>query len=399
MSQEVGPVSDTTFSGFWIILIPIFLFLQSIYLNNFRNYEELKLDFSSSINCFCGPNGAGKTNILDAIHYLALTRGFRNTQDKQAVKQGETYFFNQGEINQGEHNWTVQCNFAQGKGKRIIVNKKTLRKLSEHIGRIPLVAVLPHDTELINGPSAGRRKFLDQLISQYDSAYLRHLIQYDKVLAQRNALLKQFAEDRRWDEEQMELWDEQLIPHGMGIHQGRTQFIEEFQPVFEEFFIEIVAEGEVPKLTYYSQLAENTELGWKELLMNNRQKDQANQYTGVGIHRDDLRFFIDEQSVRNFGSQGQQKTFIISLKLAQYQLLENQKEVSPILLLDDIFDKLDEHRLAKIAKLLDQKLRGQTFITDTSYERLAKVFKEKTEAEIRFFSVTSGQVAATEPTE
>jgi len=372
------------------------LFLKSLYLNNFRNYEELNLNFSLGINCFCGPNGAGKTNILDAIHYLALTRGFRNSQDRQAVKKGESYFFNQGEVDQGEHSWTVQCNFSQGKGKRIIVNKKTLRKLSEHIGRIPLVAVLPHDTELINGPSAGRRKFLDQLISQYDNAYLRHLIQYDKILAQRNALLRQFGEDRRWDEEQMELWDAQLIPHGMAIFAGRTSFIEEFQPVFEEYFLEIVKEGEVPKLSYYSQLEENTEAGWNDLLKNNRMKDQANQYTGVGVHRDDLRFFIDEQSVRNFGSQGQQKTFIISLKLAQYQLLEKRKEVSPILLLDDIFDKLDEQRLERIAKLLDQKLRGQTFITDTSYERLAKVFSEKSTAEVRFFSVNSGKVQALE---
>ncbi|MEL6257002.1 MAG: DNA replication/repair protein RecF [Bacteroidota bacterium] len=349
------------------------MYIQSLYLNNFRNYEELKLDFSSGINCFCGPNGAGKTNILDAIHYLALTRGFRNSQDKQAVKKGEQYFLDQGEIQQGEHSWQVQCNFAQGKGKRLIVNKKTLRKLSEHIGRIPLVAVLPHDTELINGPSAGRRRFLDVLISQYDSAYLRHLIQYDKILAQRNALLKQFAEDRRWDEEQMELWDAQLIPHGIGIHGGRAQFIEDFQPVFAEYFKEIVAEDEVPRLTYYSQLEENTEAGWIELLKNNRLKDQVNQYTGVGAHRDDLKFFIDEQSVRNFGSQGQQKTFIISLKLAQYQLLEEHKEISPLLLLDDIFDKLDDQRLARIAGILDQKLQGQTFITDTSYDRLANL--------------------------
>ncbi|MDW3651349.1 MAG: DNA replication/repair protein RecF [Bacteroidia bacterium] len=368
------------------------MYIQSLYLNNFRNYEELKLDFSSGINCFCGPNGAGKTNILDAIHYLALTRGFRNNQDRQAVKKGEQYFLDQGEIQQGEHSWQVQCNFAQGKGKRLIVNKKTLRKLSEHIGRIPLVAILPHDTELINGPSAGRRRFLDVLISQYDSAYLRHLIQYDKILAQRNALLKQFAEDRRWDEEQMELWDAQLIPHGIGIHGGRSQFIEDFQPIFAEYFKEIVAEDEVPRLTYYSQLEENTEAGWIDLLKNNRMKDQVNQYTGVGAHRDDLRFYIDEQSVRNFGSQGQQKTFIISLKLAQYQLLEAHKEISPVLLLDDIFDKLDDQRLGRIAAILDQKLKGQTFITDTSYERLAKVFDTKSSGELRFFSVNSGEV-------
>ncbi|MEM6806379.1 MAG: DNA replication/repair protein RecF [Bacteroidota bacterium] len=368
------------------------MYIQSIYLNNFRNYEELKLEFSSGINCFCGPNGAGKTNILDAIHYLALTRGFRNTQDRQAVKKGESYFLDQGEVSQGEYSWQVQCNFAQGKGKRLIVNKKTLRKLSEHIGRIPLVAILPHDTELINGPSVGRRKFLDVLISQYDSAYLRHLIQYDRILAQRNALLKQFAEDRRWDEEQMELWDAQLIPHGRGIFAGRSQFLEDFQPIFAEYFKEIVDEDEVPRLSYYSQLEENTEQAWIDLLKNNRMKDKVNQYTGVGIHRDDLRFFIDEQSVRNFGSQGQQKTFIISLKLAQYQLLEAQKEVSPLLLLDDIFDKLDDQRLARIAGILDQKLQGQTFITDTSYERLAKVFDTKSSGEIRFFSVNSGEV-------
>ena len=360
-------------------------------LTHFRNYYQQELLFSPGINCLVGANGSGKTNLLDALHYLALTRGFRSSQDKFAIKKGEDFFFNGGTLVKNGANLSIHVNFLKGKGKKVIFNQKPLAKMSEHIGRVPLVAVLPNDTELINGPSINRRKFLDMLIAQYDKSYLNHLIQYDKILAQRNALLKLMWEQRFFDVEQVELWDTQLIPHGIAIYKGRNEFLKNFKPFFEAFFRNIVSKNETPEITYKSHIEDNSINGWLNLLAEHREKDRVQQYTTGGIHRDDLIFKINEQSARNFGSQGQQKTFVIALKLAQYRLLEKQTNIAPILLLDDIFDKLDEHRLQSIANLLDRDIEGQTFITDTSYDRLASVFSKNINSEVKFFEVNAGK--------
>ena len=364
--------------------------ISHLTLTQFRNYAALNIDFCDGINCIVGPNGAGKTNILDALHYLAFTRGFRNTQDKQAVQHGEQFFFNAGTLVRKRLKQEIHCNFVQGKGKKVLINQKPLSRMSEHIGRIPMIAMLPNDTELVSGPSQARRRLLDMLISQYDMAYLHHLIQYEKILAQRNALLKLFAEHRRFDADELAIWDVQLIQHGMGIYEGRRSFIENFQPLFEKYFHTIVSANEQPAIRYRSHIEENTPKGWQALLDQYREKDLANQYTVAGIHRDDLIFSINGQSVRNYGSQGQQKTFVISLKLAQYQLLEQHTQLPPILLLDDIFDKLDEQRLAQIGQILDVEVKGQTFITDTSLERLAGVFSATKKTSVQFFQVDSG---------
>ena len=366
------------------------MFISNLQLTQFRNYTSLSADFCEGINCIVGPNGAGKTNILDAIHYLAFTRGFRNTQDKQAVQHGEQFFFNGGTLVRKRLKQQIHCNFVQGKGKKILINQKPISRMSEHIGRIPMIAMLPNDTELVNGPSQARRRFLDMLISQYDMAYLQHLIQYEKILAQRNALLKLFAEHRRFDADELSIWDAQLIPHGMGIYEGRRSFIESFQPLFSTYFHKIVSASEQPEIRYRSHIEENTPKNWQELLSRYREKDLANQYTVAGVHRDELVFGINGQSVRNYGSQGQQKTFVIALKLAQYQLLEQHTQLPPVLLLDDIFDKLDEQRLAQIGQILDLEIKGQTFITDTSQERLAGVFSTTKETAVQFFQVESG---------
>ncbi len=365
--------------------------IKRLTLTQFRNYAELDTTFTRGINCILGPNGAGKTNILDAIHYLALTRGFRSSQDKQATKEGETFFLIHGVAASQEIDYNIQCNFVKGKGKKIIINQKPLKKSSEHIGRIPLVAILPNDTELIVGASAARRRFLDILISQYNSLYLDHLIQYDKIISQRNALLKQFAEQQYVDKEQLELWDMQLFPHGQIIHQERKQFIEDFLPIFSEYFHRIVDQSEDPQIIYKSHVETNTDEEWKQLFADRLLKDRVNLYTTGGVHRDDLTFVIDGQSVKNYGSQGQQKTFVIALKLAQYHLLSLRKRMAPILLLDDIFDKLDEYRLQRIAYLLDQEIQGQVFITDTSQERLSSVFTSS-ERDVIFFHILENQL-------
>ena len=291
--------------------------------------------------------------------------------------------------------FTVQCNYIQGKGKKILINKTPIEKNSEHLGRIPLVAILPNDTQLINGAAADRRKFLDLLISQYHRPYLHHLIQYGRILSQRNALLKQFQELRTFDQEQLDLWDQQLISHGQVIVSGRKQFIEEFQPIFSSYFAKIVAEGEVPEIQYKTQLGENSLESWQGLLKDRLEKDLFNAYTTAGPHRDDLQFHINQQTVKNFGSQGQQKTFAISLKLAQYSLLAAQTQLDPILLLDDIFDKLDPQRLQRIAEMVQFEIPGQVFITDTSHERLRGVFlNELNDRKVKFFEVKDGNLLA-----
>ncbi|MEL6135502.1 MAG: DNA replication/repair protein RecF, partial [Bacteroidota bacterium] len=334
---------------------------QQLHLIQFRNYAEQRLTFSQDINVLTGPNGAGKTNILDALHYLAFTKGFRNSQDQQAVQRGAQFFFDGGVLIRENKTRQVHCNFQKGKGKKLLINQEPLKKMSEHIGYIPMVSILPHDTDLINGPSAGRRQFMDMLISQYDPIYLQQLIQYNRVLGQRNALLRQFGEQRYFDSEQLGLWDMQLIPKGIVIHAGREAFLQRFLPIFERYFHRIVSEMEMPHIKYKPSVALATEVGWETALAEKLEKDRVNQYTGVGIHRDDMAFEIDARSVRNFGSQGQQKTFIIALKLAQYTLLQEQCGLAPILLLDDIFDKLDESRLARIAQMLDEEVEGQIF--------------------------------------
>ncbi len=349
-------------------------YLAQLQLTQFRSYADLHLDLSPHINCFAGPNGVGKTNILDAIHYLSFTRGFRHHLDKQAVQDGMPFFFIGGEWVKGKTKRQIHCNFMKSKGKKLLINQKPVQRMSDHIGQMPLVAVLPSDTDLINGQSADRRKFLDMLISQYDHQFLHHLIRYDKILQQRNALLRQMADNRYFDAEQLAIWDEQLIPHGMEVIKGRESFVEAFSPMFATYFASIVSDKETPFIRYKSQIESNDPDGWKTVLRDQQEKDRVNGYSGAGAHRDDLIFRIDDHSVKNYGSQGQQKTFVISLKLAQYQLLQERSGMSPILLLDDLFDKLDRTRLHQIADLLQEKINGQVFISDTSMPRLEEVF-------------------------
>ncbi|MCI4666700.1 MAG: DNA replication/repair protein RecF [Bacteroidia bacterium] len=373
------------------------MYLRQLQLIQFRNYDELLLSLSEGINCFTGANGAGKTNILDAVHFLAFTKGFRSSQDQQAVQKGADFFFNGGKLirkttkDGKEIEKSVQCNYQKGKGKKVMVDLQPLKRMSDHIGYIPMVSILPSDTDLINGPSAGRRQFMDMLISQYDQVYLRNLIQYNRVIDQRNALLRQFASQGGVDQDQLDLWNMQMVPLGIAIQKERARFTELFMPVFEDYFKKIVSEQEKPGIRYNPNIHDFTEEAWHKALKDKEARDLINQYTGLGIQRDDLVFQIDDRSVRNFGSQGQQKTFVISLKLAQYALLQNQKKLPPILLLDDIFDKLDKYRLAKIAGILDEDMEGQIFITDTSLERMKLVFAE-TLKKVKFFEVQEGRI-------
>lgn len=361
--------------------------LKTLSLTQFRSYASLELEFGEGFNVLTGLNGTGKTNVLDAIHFLAFTKGFRSSNDKQSVQEGCDFFMIKGEADIEGKKREVQCNFFKTKGKRILVRGKAVEKLSDHIGSIPLVTSLPTDTMLITDAAAERRRFLDMLIAQYSPSYLQNLILYNRILQQRNALLRQFNEQRNFDADLLAVWDAQLIPHGQAVYKERAIFTRDFAPIFTKFFHQIVSEKETPVITYRSQIKDNSEDGWKDLLGEYQARDRANLYTGCGIHRDDLSFKINDASARHYGSQGQQKTFVIALRLAQYELLLQHTKQPPILLLDDLFEKLDEKRLSELATVLDNDIPGQIFITDTSRERLERLLKNTAKREVRYFAV------------
>lgn len=370
------------------------MFFSDLKLSWFRNYESLSLAFVDGINCFTGDNGAGKTNVLEAVHYLALTRGWARSTEKYSIQENAPYFMIEGHLQEKENRpLNIQCNYMPPKGKKMLLDKKPLARLSEHIGRVPLITVLPNDTQLIYGSPSVRRKFMDGFISQYSPAYLQQLIRYEQALSQRNALLSLFAERGNWDADQLALWDAQLIPAGHFILKTRRDFLAAYAPIFERYFHLIVSEKETPSLDLSTQFTENSQEEWQRLLTGHRDRDRIAQRTGIGVHKDDLVFRIDGQGVKNFGSQGQQKTFVIALKLAQYEILANRSSAAPVLLLDDIFDKLDLHRLKAIANILDQQVAGQVFVTDTSLDRTQLVFDAGIKRKVKYFRVANGEIS------
>jgi DNA replication and repair protein RecF len=368
-----------------------------LYLTHFRNYAGLTAEFAAGINVITGNNGEGKTNILEAIHYLSMTRGWHSKTEKYALKEAEQYFIIEGLLDDSDGRHNVQCNYLPPKGKKMILDKRPLQKMSDHIGRIPSVAVLPSDTQLIDGSPSVRRKFMDSLICQYSSEYLQCLITYEHALMQRNALLALMAERKRWDPEQLSLWNAQLIPPGIFISAMRKQFLERFWPVFLDYFHRIVSDRETPTITLETQYERNDTDEWHLRFLADLERDRYATRTGSGIHKDDLVLAIDGQPIRNFGSQGQQKTFVIALKMAQYELLAAEKGIAPLLLLDDIFDKLDMQRLQAIARMLDERVQGQVFITDTSLERCQKVFSAVKNRELKYFCVAGATLKPLTP--
>ena len=350
------------------------MYLKTLRLANFKNYHEAILSFSDKINCFVGPNGAGKTNLLDAIHYLSFCKSYFNPIDSQNINHHEDFFAIHGNYlkNGDENTGKVSCVQKRNQRKQFMLDGKEYERLADHIGLFPLVMISPYDRDLINEGSEARRRYIDSVISQFDKIYLDDLINYNKALFQRNSLLKEFAEKRYFDRSLIEIWDEQLIRFGSGLHQKRLHFIDEFIPVFNHYF-SIISEGrEVVSITYDSQLHRHA---FGALLSQNMEKDRALRYTSAGIHKDDLIFEIGSYPVKRFGSQGQQKSFVIAIKLAQFEYTRNVKGFKPILLFDDIFDKLDESRVSQIVQLVSQDSFGQVFISDTQYDRVENLAK------------------------
>lgn len=348
------------------------MFLKHLSLVNYKNFDSKTLDFDPVINCLVGRNGMGKTNILDAIYHLCFGKSYFNPIATQTIKHGSDFFVIEGTFDKEQRAEKVVCSFKRGLKKVIKRNGKAYEKLSEHLGLLPLVLISPSDRDLILEGSDTRRKFVDGVISQSDKMYLQSLIQYNKVLAQRNALLKYFAANTTFDAHTLGIYNEQLHRLGTDIHQKRAAFLTGFVPIFKEQYAYIAGKEEQIMLSYESQLSEN-ELG--ALLEANINKDRALQYTSVGIHKDDLSFTLAGYPIKKFGSQGQQKSFLIALKLAQFQSIKEQAHTTPILLLDDIFDKLDEDRVSKLVALVKEEHFGQLFISDTHAERTEKVVK------------------------
>lgn len=349
------------------------MILKSLALLNYKNFENRSFDFNEKINCFVGNNGVGKTNVLDAIYHLSFGKSYFNPIAIQNIKHDESFFVINGEYDKNETSEKIVVSLKKGQKKVIKRNAKAYERFSDHIGFLPLVIISPADRDLIIEGSATRRKFIDSVISQSDKAYLETLIKYNKVLAQRNSLLKYFALNNTFNKDTLLIYNEQLDQFGHDIHKKRNSFLEIFIPIFKNRYKAISNGNELVDLLYESDLTDKN-LG--QLLSEVINKDKALQYTSVGIHKDDLIFNIDGHPIKKFGSQGQQKSFLIALKLAQFDFIKAQSGVNPILLLDDIFDKLDEQRVSQIIKLVDDENFGQLFISDTHADRTEAAIKQ-----------------------
>lgn len=350
------------------------MYLKELSLINFKNYPDAHLRFTPGVNCFAGNNGMGKTNLLDAIYYLSFCKSFFNPIDSQNIRYDQPFFVIQGTFEKNGEEEEIYCGVKRGQKKQFKRNQKEYERLSEHIGLFPLVMVSPADSELVIGGSEDRRKFIDGIISQYDKVYLEKLLAYNHVLSQRNALLKQFSQNQNFDSVTLELWDEQLIVHGEGILKRRKEFLEEFIPIFNENFHYITDSKERVDLHYISSIGEKD---FRTALLTSLKKDRILEHTTVGVHRDDLEFKLNGNSLKKFASQGQQKSYVLALKLAQFEFIRRIKHFAPILLLDDIYDKLDENRFSKLIQLVSKEGYGQVFITDTHLERIKQLFSEK----------------------
>lgn len=346
--------------------------LKHLSLINYKNFGSKDFDFNATINCLVGHNGVGKTNVLDAIYHLSFGKSYFNPVATQNIKHGEDFFVLNGDFGKNERQEKIVCSFKKGAKKIIKRNGKAYDKFSEHIGLLPVVIISPFDRDLIIEGSETRRRFIDGVISQSDKEYLSSLIAYNKVLAQRNALLKYFAANHTFDQTALMVYNEQLQTHGTVIFKKRNAFLDIFIPIFEQQYAQIANADETTGISYQSKLYEDS---LNTLLTNALEKDRALQYTSVGTHKDDLLFTLNGHAIKRFGSQGQQKSFLIALKLAQFQFIGQRAKTTPILLLDDIFDKLDAQRVEHLVHLVNQDRFGQLFISDTHKERTEAVVK------------------------
>ncbi|MEX0884598.1 MAG: DNA replication and repair protein RecF, partial [Cyclobacteriaceae bacterium] len=346
------------------------MYLKNLALIQFKNYQHAKLAFSDEVNCFFGENGAGKTNLLDAIHYICLTKSAFNSVDLLQIKHDHHFFTLKAEVGVQGKSLNVNCVFEAGKKKRMEINGKWYGKLSDHIGLLPIVMIAPDDTVIITGGSEDRRKFFDNMMCQTDKTYLQQLIRYQHFLKQRNALLKHFAEGKGVDKKQLEPYNRELINLSRSIFISRDTFTKNFRPLFKSHYEALSGAKEKVSIQYKSDVQSPE---FEREFTFSLEKDLQNKRTGKGIHKDDFLFDLEGHPLKKYGSQGQKKSYLISLKLAQFFIFKEIKQTKPVLLLDDIFDKLDESRIGHLMKSVSKKEFGQIFITDARPERSRKI--------------------------
>ncbi len=360
------------------------MFLKKISILNFKNVGQATLGFGSRVNCFVGGNGAGKTNVVDAIHYLSMGKSALSMTDLQSVRHGEDFFMLDGEyVSAQDKKEGVVCSFGKSMGKTLKRNGKEYEKLSDHVGLIPIVIVSPADSFLVTDAADERRRYLNAFLSQLDKTYLNSIVRYNRVLGERNQLLKMGG-----NQDIMEILDVQLSEEGEKIHAKRAELIGRLAPLVADYYRELSNDREKVKLTYHSEL---NELTFPELLKRSAEKDRVCQFTSSGIHRDDMKMTIGGHQLRKYGSQGQQKSFLVALKLAQYTIVAGEKGEKPILLLDDLFDKLDMSRVEKLLGLVSREGFGQIFITDCNKVRLQNILDKSGES-YALFGVEGGEV-------
>ncbi|MBQ5493717.1 MAG: DNA replication and repair protein RecF [Prevotella sp.] len=373
------------------------MILRKLSILNYKNIREAQLELSPKMNCFIGPNGVGKTNVLDAVYYLSFCRSASNPIDSQVIRHEEPFCMLEGLYSEDAElsacSEVISVGMKRGQKKHFKRNKKEYRRLSEHIGLIPLVVVSPSDTLLIEGGSEERRRLMDVVISQYDRSYIDHLVRYNNALAQRNTLLKMDnAEDssaESYDPALMQIWEEQMAEEGEQLYERRKTFVEELTPVFQRYYEQISQHREQVGLRYVSHCQRGPLL---DVIQRDRFKDRAVGYSLHGVHRDDLEFSLDGYQMKREGSQGQNKTYVIALKLAQFEFLKRTaSQTTPLLLLDDIFDKLDANRVEQIVRLVSGDNFGQIFITDTNRDHLDQILSTSA-LDYKIFHVDSGEI-------
>jgi len=347
--------------------------LENIAVNQFKNIHNLSLEFSPYINCLVGPNGSGKTNLLDAIHYLCLTKSAFSAIDYQNIHFNADYFSIRGTYKIGDKSLNISCSLKKGEKKVFKAGRNPYDKLRDHIGRLPIVMIAPNDTELIDSGSEIRRRFLDSTLSQFDSQYLEHLIKYNQLLKQRNRVLKNIFETGRMDNNLLSSYDEQIVPLAMSIAKKREKFTDQLSRIFSGLYIKLSKGVEKMVVQYQSHCMDQH---FSDKFRNSLSKDIELQRTMLGPHRDDLLFFLNQHSLKKFGSQGQKKTFLLALKLSQFEILRQQHEQTPMVLLDDIFDKLDDERIRNLLEMVTNEPFQQIFLTDARPERTNKFLDE-----------------------
>ena len=359
--------------------------LRDLSLTNYKNHAALKLQFEARINCFIGNNGKGKTNLLDAIYHLCLGKSYFNPVSTQNVRFDTDFFILEGVFQKNNREEKINCAYKKGQKKVLKRNGKVYERIAAHVGLIPLVIISPADRDLILAGSSVRRKFMDGVIGQSDAGFLHQLLNYQKVISQRNALLKYFVQNHTFNAATLEAYNQQLVQLGTPLLEKRQAFLNAFVPLVQNRYAQISQQEETIAIHYHNSLGD---LDFLAALETALPKDRSYQFTTIGPHKDDLEFQLNSKTLKTFGSQGQQKSFLIALKLAQFDYLREVHGISPLVLLDDIFDKLDQHRVTEIVKLLQQGDFGQLFITDTHEDRTLQALKA-TESDYEIFNLNT----------